>query len=131
MATIQNQIQEVLQQFEYIEVGLLFGSIASERETFFSDVDIAVAASRLLTSEEKISLIDALALRIGRTVDLVDLNRETGAILHQTLTKGRILVNKNPMLYARLMLKMLYDQADMMPIRNMIAKKRLEAFAHG
>ncbi len=131
MRSSQQQIEEVLRRYEYIEVAILFGSIASGRQTCSSDIDVAVAASRPLTSGEKIDLIDALALRIGQPVDLVDLNRASGTILHQSLTKGLVLVNKDPMLYARLILKMLYDQADMMPIRNMIVRKRLEAFAHG
>ena len=128
---VVRQIEEVLRQFDSVEVGIVFGSIAAGRETFSSDLDVAVAGSHLLTSGEKMSLIDALALRIGRPVDLVDLNRESGTILHQSLTKGLVLVNKSPLLYARLILKMIYDQADMMPIRKMIARKRMEAFAHG
>ena len=126
-----NAIKDVLRQFDNVQVGIVFGSIASGCETFSSDLDVAIAASRPLTPGEKMNLIDALAVRIGRPVDLVDLNRETGTILHQCLTKGVVLVNRNPLLYARLMLTMLYDQADMMPTRNMIARRRMEAFAHG
>jgi predicted nucleotidyltransferase len=131
MSSLQRQIEEVLRQFAYVEVGILFGSVAANREAFYSDVDVAVAATRPLTTEEKMSLMDALALRTGRPVDLLDLSQASGTILHQSLTKGLVLVNRNPMLYARLILTMLYDQADMAPLRQRMARKRLEAFAHG
>lgn len=130
-ATQYYRISQILQQFNFVEVAILFGSIVNGRENCSSDLDIAVAAKRPISTEEKINLIDTLALEFGRPVDLVDMNQTVGLILQQILTSGIILINRNPLLYARLILKMLYDQADMMPVRNMIARKRLEAFAHG
>ena len=129
--SLQNEFVNILRRHEIVDLGIVFGSVASGRETEASDLDMAVAASRPLTVQEKIGLIEELAMACGRPVDLVDLNRETGLILHQALTRGTVLVNQNPVLYARLMLRMLYDQADMMPMRTMINRARLKAFAHG
>ena len=42
-----------------------------------------------------------------------------------------VLLNKRPALYARLMLRMWYNQADMMPNYRMMLRKRVEAFTHG
>jgi uncharacterized protein len=126
-----NAVRDVLAGHSHIRLGILFGSHAAQRARASSDVDVAVAAACPMNAAEKIGLIDDLAVRCGCPVDVVDLLAVGGAILHQALSKGRILVNKDPALLARLMLKMWYNQADMMPNYRMILRKRLEAFAHG
>lgn len=123
--------QEVLQQHPQIQIGIVFGSAGTDRQRASSDVDVAVAAACVLKTTERIALLDALALRLERPVDLVDLKAVSGTILQQALSKGRIVLNRNPMLYAELILKMWYDQADLMPNYNMILRRRLEAFVHG
>lgn len=129
--SLQSELVTILRRHDVVRLGIVFGSTALGRETASSDLDLAVAASRPLTAGEKVALIDDLALACGRPVDLVDLSRETGVILHQSMTRGLVILNLDPVLYARLMLKMLYDQADMMPMRTMINQARLKAFAHG
>lgn len=110
---------------------MVFGSMGTMRQTVFSDADVAVCAGRPLDLSERMVLVDHLALKLGRPVDLVDLMVVSGPILQQVLTQGRIVLNRNPTLYAKLILKMWYNQADVMPNYRMILHRRLEAFAHG
>lgn len=128
---IRDLVAQTLGTFRTIQLAVLFGSFATGRQSPTSDLDVAVAAERPLGVSEKMALIDALAQRFGRPVDLVDLNRETGTILHQAMTRGVVLLNRDPLLYARIILRMLYDQADMMPLRTYVDKARLRTFAHG
>ena len=111
MPTVEDSIEEVLKHHAYISLAILFGSHATGRATATSDLDLAVAAERPLSATEKMSLIDALALRFGCPIDIIDLTAVSGPILQQALCKGRILLNKRPRLYAKLMLKMWYNQA--------------------
>ena len=131
MATVEENIGNVLKHHAYISLAILFGSHATGRATATSDLDLAVAAERPLSATEKMSLIDALALRFGCPIDIIDLTAVSGPILQQALCKGRILLNKRPSLYAKLMLKMWYNQADFMPYYNRTLRSRVEAFAHG
>jgi len=131
MEPAHDRVKSVLARHPGIQLGILFGSRAAARETASSDLDVAVAADRLLGPREKMALIDDLAQTFGCPVDLVDLNAVTGLILHQALTKGEVLLNRKPSLLANLILKMWYNQADVMPNYRMILKKRVEAFAHG
>jgi uncharacterized protein len=68
-----DQLRALLAGFPQLELAFLFGSLAQDRHRTGSDIDIAVAAHRALTAAEKIALVEALAERTGRPVDLVDL----------------------------------------------------------
>lgn len=131
MAPIDKLVRDVLTRHPHITLCILFGSQATGRARPSSDLDLAVAAAHPLTSIEKISLIEDLALHFGGPIDIVDLVSVSGPILQQALCKGRVLTNRRPDLYARLMLKMWYDQADFMPNYRMILRNRVEAFANG
>jgi len=66
-------LQEVLLQIQNVQLAVLFGSVAKETANSDSDLDIAVLADHKLSSDEKIQLIQGLAEKIGRPVDLIDL----------------------------------------------------------
>ena len=65
-------IRDVLSQRQ-VELALVFGSAVSGPLGSESDVDVAIDAGHALTTPEKISLIEAIAERTGRPVDLLDL----------------------------------------------------------
>lgn len=131
MTTTQQQITEALTDFSEIRVAFIFGSFATNRQTPESDLDVAVAFEKPLAASDKISLIDALAIRSGRPVDLVDLQTASGTILREALTHGRLLLCRDRNMYASLILRMWYDTADILPIFRSAQEKRIEAFAHG
>ena len=131
MSDVQKKIKEVLANHPYIGLAVLFGSHAIGRQSPFSDIDIAVAAKSSLSKNQKMDLIDDLAQSIGSPVDLIDLTAVSGTILQQALCTGVVLINKQSALYAKLILKMWYNQADFMPAYNRAQKKRVEAFAYG
>lgn len=131
LTALVDDLNSVLQKHPQIELAILFGSHAAGRALPTSDLDIAVAANHQLEAREKMAVIDDLALAVRCPVDLIDLTAVSGPILQQALTKGRLLLNRQPALRAKLTLKMWYNQADFMPDYNMILRKRAEAFAHG
>ncbi len=114
-----------------INLAILFGSLSRGRARAHSDMDLAVAMARPLTAEEKLEMIEGLAQIVGRPVDLVDLQSADGLILSQILTTGNILLCNNRTLYAELIKKMLFNDADMMPYRERILAERRKAWIGG
>ncbi len=117
-------INHTLDDFPEVRFCTLFGSAAQERLTAQSDVDIAVAAQRKLTPEDKVQLSQTLCSALKREVDLVDLQDVSGLILEQALCKAVIVKNDDHELYARLLKRLWYNQADMMPYVKQILEQR-------
>ena len=111
-----------------IRVALVFGSLAKDRARPESDLDIAVAAPQPMSTDEKMKLIAALAEISGRPVDLIDLQTASGLIAVQALTTGKLIHCTDRTLYAELIRRMLYDQADWAPYRERILAARRKAW---
>ena len=119
------QLREVFARFSNVALVVLFGSVASDNARADSDLDIAVAADHPLTVEEKISLINALAERTGRSIDLIDLSVIAEPLLGQVLRHGRRILGRDT-LYAELISRHLFEQADFMPYRTrLLAERRM------
>ncbi len=110
-----------------VEIAILFGSLARGLAGPSSDVDIAIAQTRPLTTDEKIKLIESLSLVTGRPVDLVDL-REAGEPLLGQILQGRLLVIRDRRLYAELIKRHLFDSADFLPYRERLLTERRRAW---
>ena len=113
---ISEEIKGVLFNYPFIKLGIVFGSVAVLRNRPNSDVDLGVAATAVLTVEQKIALIEDITVKLERELDLVDLMSINGPILQQILCRGHIFLKKDTSLYARLILKMWYNQADLIAV---------------
>lgn len=121
------QVQAVLVNFKDIKFAILFGSLAKGTESPDSDLDIAVLAGEPLSAKRRIDLIDALALAIGRPVDLVDLRTVGQPLLNQILKYGeRVLGTDDQM--AALVYRNIVDRADFVPLRDRILKEASTAW---
>ena len=126
MATTQDidqQIREVLQGHPGISLAILFGSLATGTAGPGSDLDLAVYVGKPITSEEKMQLIEELALQIGRPVDLVDLKTAGLHVMGQIFSSGRRIFGSHS-LYATLLTRYQIDSADFMPIRQRVLEER-------
>jgi len=120
METIQDidqLIRNVLEAHPVITLVVLFGSMAKGTEGSESDLDLAVYAGRAMTAEEKMCLIEDLALQFDRPVDLVDLKTAGLPVMEQIFSKGRRILGSNS-LYAMLLTRYQIDSADFMPIHQ-------------
>lgn len=120
---IDSDIRTVLAQFPEIKLAILFGSAGEGRLHPDSDIDLAVAGDRSLTSETKFRLIGELASEFGRPVDLVDLSKTSGPVLGESL-RGRIIIKDDPLVLSRLMRKAWHWEADIAPIWRANVKER-------
>lgn len=111
-----------------VRLGILFGSLRRGRARPESDLDLAVMGARALTVSEKMGLIEALARLTGRPVDLIDLQTTRGPLLGQVLQTGTRIYEQDRALYAELIKRHLFDQADFAPYRNRILAERRRAW---
>ena len=127
-ATVQAAIGQVLARHPSIVVAILFGSLATGRNRNDSDLDLAVASTTPLDPQIRIQLIEELAVGLGRPVDLIDLAQTHGPLLQQILTKGRLLTCTDRTRYADLLLRVVYEEADVMPYYRRILAERRQAW---
>jgi len=120
---IDQQIRAVLQGHPGIILAILFGSMAKGTAGPDSDLDLAVYAGQPITAEEKMRLIEDLALQFGRAVDLVDIKTAGLPVMEQIFSRGRRILGSNS-LYATLLTRYQIDRADFMPIRQRVLEER-------
>lgn len=100
----------------------LCGSQATGDPRPDSDIDLALLADALLTSDFKLQLIKAIGAEFGRPVDIVDLYYAAEPILGQAL-KGTKLLGDNAT-YAKLLTRHLLNTADFLPLQQRILTER-------
>ena len=127
-ATAQAAIGQVLARHPSIVVAILFGSLAAGHSRNDSDLDLAVTSTTPLDPQTRLQLIEELAVGLGRPVDLIDLAQTHGPLLQQILTKGRLLICTDRTRYANLLLRVVYEEADVMPYYRRILAERRQAW---
>ena len=124
---MDDQLLDVLARFPGVLLAVLFGSGAAGRQRADSDLDIAVAAAQPLSAAEKMALIEALAERTGRPIDLIDLKVVAEPLLGQIVRHGRRLLGSDDA-YGQLISRHLIEQADFMPYRSRVLAERRAAW---
>jgi len=124
---MESAIAETLLTQPDLELVILFGSAVTNRAQADSDVDLAVDAGHRLSVDEKMALISALAQRMGRPVDLIDLRSVGEPLLGEILCHGKRILGSDER-YANLIRRHLFDQADFLPYRNRILAERRHAW---
>ncbi len=128
---LEARLEERLAAEPSVALALLFGSVASGRARRDSDIDLAVAGPAPLTADAKAALIADLAVLTGRPIDLIDLSTAGTGILRQALCKGRLVCLKDRALYAELIKRLVFEQADWLPYRDRILAERRRRWIGG
>ncbi|OGV37053.1 MAG: hypothetical protein A2X48_04375 [Lentisphaerae bacterium GWF2_49_21] len=128
---IRTVVSSALAKENDIRICFLYGSSSNGRLTSSSDIDVAVAAAGLLEHERLLELAAMISISAGREVDLVDLHSVHGEILKQIISRGRPVFIKDKNMYADIIDRMLFNEADMIPNYNMILSKRRQVFING
>jgi predicted nucleotidyltransferase len=127
MTSIETLIQVALAQHPEIRLAILFGSLAAGQGRYDSDVDLAIDAGQPLETEAKMALMAELAERTGRPVDLIDLRTIGEPLLGQILKHGKRILGEDG-LYAELIKRHVFDEADFMPYYRRILRERRSAW---
>lgn len=120
-----------LERQSSIVLAVVYGSTARGRLNVRSDVDLAVAGRDVLEYRFLVDLSTKLGLACGREVQLRDLRRLEGLILHRVLTTGRAIKKLDTTLYAKLAIKALDFEADLLPAVERIQEAQVRRFVEG
>lgn len=88
---VELQIEKWLSSQPSIQFAILFGSFAKKTNTADSDIDIAVELDEPLSSEIKLSFLQAFSEITNRKIDLVDLKTIGEPLLSQIIQYGKVL----------------------------------------
>jgi predicted nucleotidyltransferase len=124
---LHRALLQALVPFEELEQVVLFGSLAKGRARPDSDLDIAVECRHPLTSEQRMAMIEALALASSRPVDLVDL-RTAGQPLLTQIVKSGVRLQGSDAAWARLVYRNIIDNEDFVPLQQRILRARQAAW---
>ncbi len=91
------QAQAYLEERSGLDTLWVYGSEARGTATRHSDLDLAGLFRRHPAPEEVVEAAAELTMRLGRQVDLVDLDRASPVLAMQVLRYGRLLVDRNPL----------------------------------
>lgn len=111
-----------------LRLAVVFGSCTRGAQRFESDLDVGVAGPRPLTIDERGRLTEELAEATERPVDILDLQTAGIPVLTQVLTTGRIIFCDDEVLYVTLLKRMVFEQADFMPLRARLLRERRQAW---
>lgn len=118
-----NKLQQFLEQDQDIELAILFGSMATGKQSIKSDVDLAIKKVKPLTLQQKKHLVEQIAHITGRAVDLIDLSTVGEPLLGQIIKHGKRLIGSDTT-YAELILQHVYAQTDFVPYIERTLKER-------
>lgn len=120
------QLKTALESFSAIKLAIVFGSVATEGNTFDSDLDIAVLQDLPMTAQEKIQIIEKLTQMYGCPIDLIDLKTVGEPLLGQILQHGiQVIGNKTD--YAKLISQHVFNVEDFVPYQHRIYQERQQA----
>lgn len=109
----------------------LFGSEARGAATSESDLDLGALFSVRPAPEEVLDAAAELAARLGREVDLVDLDRGSPILAMQVLRHGRLMVDRNPRHRHAFFSRTVSMYEDLKIIRRPMEQALLLRFARG
>lgn len=118
---------EVLGAFPAIRLAILFGSVARGTETPNSDLDVAVQADKPLSTEQRISITEALALAFNRPIDLIDLQTAGQPLLYEIISGGQQVLGPRH-LWGNLVYRNIMENEDFVPYQKRILEGRRHAW---
>ena len=126
-ATVPAAIERVLACHPSIVVAILFGSLGQAIAAMIVIWILPSLRPRRSTPRSESSSSRACGLA-GSPIDLIDLAQTHGPLLQQILTKGRLLICTDRTRYADLLLRVVYEEADVMPYYRRIFAERRQAW---
>jgi predicted nucleotidyltransferase len=114
-----------------VQLALLFGSFAQGRASAGSDIDIGIAYSGRISTDELVRLGQQISRVTGHEADVVDLRAAHGTLLEQILAHRKTLLRRDPELLGALISRRIVEEWDLMPLIDMVLRKRRERFIDG
>ena len=134
---MEEKIKNYLEQFEFIEFALIFGSNASGRTGYLSDLDIGIYSNsdiNLLLLGKIISELEKIS---NKNVDLVELNglyKKSPVFAYKIVSNHKLLFSKNDENYIKFKRNSLLYYFDTEKLReavNSALRKRIKSNKFG
>ncbi len=116
-----------LQPFVHLQLVMVFGSVVSGRARPDSDIDIAVQSAKMLDASTLLQMMDAVAVAVGRTVDMVDLRCAGEPLLGEILRSGKRVFGSSAVV-GDLMFRHAVNAEDFVPLQNRMLNERIGAW---
>jgi len=116
-------LESVLSEFPSIQLAILFGSVSRGSANAESDIDVAIQADGNLTLQNRIAIIEAIALAFNRPVDLVDLRTAGQPLLHQIVSTGKLVIGTRNQ-WGDLIYRNIMENEDFVPYQQRILEGR-------
>ena len=127
---IIESIKQYFSEKPEITMIIVYGSLAENRISPGSDVDIAIGCNSELSIEQLLNINTELQILLRRNIDLVDISKAEGLIHYKIMTKGIRLKGSDRELTNH-MIKALDFRTDLMPQLMEMQRKRIERTAYG
>ena len=119
-----------LEQDRDLKLAILFGSFGTLKEKSASDLDIAIAMDKAMSPEIKLEKMTMIEHIVKRSVDLIDLQTASGTVLKESLTTGRMILNRDSDLLARIHVRMISDEEDFQKRKRSLAAEARKRIFH-
>jgi predicted nucleotidyltransferase len=131
MSTIEifKNVKTYLATFSNIRFAMIFGSTASGKNSFLSDIDIAIYSEPTFELLEFGRIISELETIGERKIDLVELNRlnkSNNFLCYEIISNNKLLFNKDEKLFIDFKRKTLMIYFDQTRLREEFRRKLLE-----
>jgi predicted nucleotidyltransferase len=120
-----------LVMFPDVELCILYGSANQDRLAPHSDIDLAVASAKGLTSDLCVDIVLKVGEETDREVSVIDMEKMHGLILQEVLVKGHTILCKNVQEKVKYILRMLEYTEDILPYQTMGLERQRNTFIHG
>ena len=128
--TTHQQIVKWLNNQSAVQFAILFGSFAKGTAQQHSDIDLAIALDKPLTTKNKLNFLQSLGEITDRTIDLVDLKTVGEPLLNQIIQHGKQLKGTKAD-YIDLSIKNVNMMQDFTPYIERTLKERRDRLQHG
>jgi predicted nucleotidyltransferase len=128
---LSDLILDVVRDNTDILLVILFGSASVGRLRSDSDVDIAIAGRSIFSWDQLQQLRLQFNLKLHKEIDLIDLLHTRGLIFYQAMTKGIVVMSRDPHFLGRLMIDAVYFAEDMLPSIKRSYERNVRRFILG
>lgn len=129
--TVAARLRTCFKRHPGVRLAIVFGSVAADRARPDSDIDVAVSMGRPMTAEQRVDLMGDIAYATGRPVDLVDLPAAGCLVVREALENGIQIMVADPHERARVITRLLIDEADFLPLYRRIVAGQMERLRRG
>ncbi|BDR91829.1 type VII toxin-antitoxin system MntA family adenylyltransferase antitoxin [Vulcanisaeta souniana] len=115
LTNLINKARQVLERLDFVVFTYVFGSRAIGRVHPGSDIDIAIFTNRELSWKEFVSVMITLEDVLGLKVDLVHLNKAPLLLTYEAVSRGVLILDRDPERRINFEVKMIKEFLDLKP----------------